>query len=379
MRVELACIKTVSVAVGLMLATALMAAAQNPAQLQGKTAEQAFKNIQVLKGIPAEQVVPTMRFMRDSLGGVACTFCHADDRSSDDKPEKVMARKMIAMELAINKDTFGGTVEVTCYTCHRGAAMPVGTPVLSDETIAAAAAPPANKQAPAGPSVDQILAKYIDALGGEQALRKVTSRVMTGTVDLPAAAGNPGAHLEMEVDAKAPNLTLMTMPAANGAASNGFDGAAAWAQDNRGRVTLSTGTALARAVRDSDFYQPLDLKQQYDHLVVAGTEKVGARDTFRVIAFLKDDVPEQLYFDTQTGLLVRRIAFNKTLLGNDPTYTDYNDYRDAGDGVKVPFLVESYVLTQKTTTHVLKVQDNVAIDSGKFSKPAPKAAPAAGQ
>lgn len=379
MRLELSSIKTIGSAVGLMLATALLAAAQNPAQLQGKTAEQAFKNIQVLKGIPADQVVPTMRFIRDSLGGVACTFCHVDDRSADDKPEKQMARKMIAMELAINKDTFGGKLEVTCYTCHRGAAMPVGEPIIPDETTAAAAAPPANKQAPAGPTVDQILAKYVDALGGEQVLRKVTSRVITGTMDLPAAAGNPGAHVQMELDAKAPNLMLVAMPGANGIASNGFDGASAWAQDNRGRVTEVTGTDLERAKRDSDFYQPLDLKQQYDQLVAAGTEKIGAHDTYRVIATPKGDVPEQLFFDTQTGLLVRRIVFSSTLLGNDPTYIDYDDYRDAGDGVKVPFLVQNYVLTQKTTTHVQKVQDNVAIDSGKFSKPAPKAAPAAGQ
>ena len=92
-----------------------------------------------------------------------------------------------------------------------------------------------------------------------------------------------------------------------------------------------------------------------------------------MIAFPKGDVPEQLYFDTQTGLLVRRIVFTSTPLGNDPAYVDYDDYRDAGDGVKVPFLVQSYTMTQKTVTHVQKVQDNVAIDSRKFNKPAPKA------
>ena len=382
MRLELASmrlnsVKRVGAAAALVLATALLASAQNPAQLDGKTAEQAFKNIQVLKGIPADQVFPTMRFIRDSLGGVACTFCHdGDDRASDAKPQKQMARKMIAMEMAINKDTFNGGVAVTCYTCHRGAAEPVGTPVISDE---APAAPPANAQAPAAPTADQILAKYIDALGGEQALRKVTSRVITGTLDLPAAAGTPGAHVQMEFDAKAPNLMLLAMPGANGTASNGFDGASAWTQDNRGRVTEATGTDLGRAKRDSDFYQPLDLKQQYDRLAVRGSEKIGAHNTYHVVAFPKGDNPEQLYFDTQTGLLVRRIVVQSTALGDDPTYLDYDDYRDAGDGVKVPFLVQSYVMTQRTVTHVQKVQDNVAIDGGKFSKPAPKAAPAAGQ
>ncbi len=93
----------------------------------------------------------------------------------------------------------------------------------------------------------------------------------------------------------------------------------------------------------------------------------------------KDEVPEQLFFDTQTGLLVRRIVFTATPLGNDPAYTDYDDYRDAGDGVKVPFLVQNYIMTQRTVTHVQKVQDNAPIDGSKFNKPASKAAPAAGQ
>jgi hypothetical protein len=370
--------KTLGAAAGLVLVTALLAAAQNPAQLQGKTAEQAFKNIQVLKGIPADQVIPTMRFIRDSLGGVACTFCHLEDRSADDKPEKRTARKMIAMEMAINKDNFGAATEVTCYTCHRGAAMPIGTPVipaLPDESTAA----PAAKEAAAGPTVDQILAKYVEALGGEQALRKITSRVMTGTMDLPAVAGNPAAHVQMEFDAKAPDLMLIAMLGKNGTASNGFDGSSAWTQDNRGRVTQATGADLERAKRDSDFYQPLDLKQDYDHLTAAGTAKIGTHDTYRVIAFPKGEVPEQLYFDTKTGLLVRKIVFVSTPLGNDPAYVDYDDYRELGDGVKVPFTVQSYTWTQNTVTHVDKVQDNVAIDSSKFNKPAPKPAPAAGQ
>ncbi len=365
--------KKIGAAAALILAAVSLAAAQQQ-PLEGKPAEQAFKNIQVLKGIPADQVVPTMRFIRDSLGGVACTFCHAEDRSSDEKPEKLTARKMIAMEMAINKNTFGGSTAVTCFTCHRGSADPVGTPVIpAGETTAAAP-----QQASALPAVDQILAKYVEALGGEQNLRKVTSRIETGTVDLPAAAGAPAAHGAMEFDAQAPNLSVLTIPAGNGTMTQGFDGTAAWTQDNRGRVTQANGADLARAKRASDFYEPLDLKGEYIRMIVRGTAKVGDHNTYRVDGFPQGDNSEQLYFDTQSGLLVRRIIVGSTPLGDDPVYTDYSDYRDAGDGVKVPFQVDNFTWTQKTTTHVQKVQDNVQIDSGKFNKPAAKAAPAAG-
>lgn len=378
MRFDKDLLRKVGVTACLILATSLLAAAQQPAQLEGKTAEQAFKNIQVLKGIPADQLIPTMRFMRDSLGGVACTFCHADeDRASDEKPQKVTARKMIAMEIAINKNTFNGETTVTCYTCHRGSPMPVGTPVIPEEKPGEAAA--GKEKAPNLPSADEIVASYINALGGEQALRKVTSRVETGTIDLPAAAGNPAAQGTVEFDAKAPNLSLLVVSAGKASSTNGFDGTTAWTKDNRGRVMQATGVDLARASRASDFYEPLDLKKEYDALVVRGVEKIGDRSVYHVEGVPKGDNPEQLYFDTQSGLLVRRIVALTTPMGDDPVYTDYGDYRDVGDGVKVPFLVANYTWTQKTTTHLDKVQDNVPVDNGKFNQPPPKSAPAAGQ
>jgi photosynthetic reaction center cytochrome c subunit len=380
MRLDISSLRKVGIAGALIFGVTLSAAAQNPADMAGKTAEQAFKNIQVLKGIPADQVFPTMRFIRDALGGISCMYCHAgDDRASDEKPTKLMARKMIQMELDINKNTFNGAATVTCYTCHRGATEPVGTPMIPTGTAETAA--PANQQAPALPTVDQILAKYVDALGGEQALHKVTSRVETGTAEVPGggAPGGRGTQGAMEIDAKAPNLNVLVLPAGNnGTTTQGFDGSVSWTQDNRGRVTEAAGTDLARAKRTADFYEPVNLKQEYAKLVVRGTEKIGDQSTYRVDGFPTGDSPEQLYFDTQSGLLVRRIVVGPTPLGDDPTYTNYGDYRDAGDGVKVPFLVQTWTYTTKTTLHVQKVQDNTQIDGGKFNKPASKAAPAAG-
>src|SRR5246127_5223920 len=89
-----------------------------------KKAEEQFKNIQVLKGVPAEQVFPTMQFIAASLG-VECEFCHVHDAfEKDDKKPKQTARKMMEMMYAINRDNFDGHREVTCYSCHRGNAHP---------------------------------------------------------------------------------------------------------------------------------------------------------------------------------------------------------------------------------------------------------------
>src|SRR4051812_1187669 len=66
-----------------------------------KTVEQTQKNIQVLTGLPASQLIPVMNYMGSSLG-VKCTFCHVNkdgnwDFPSDEKPEKSTAREMIKM------------------------------------------------------------------------------------------------------------------------------------------------------------------------------------------------------------------------------------------------------------------------------------------
>src|SRR5277367_2746648 len=157
------------------------AAPQSPAA--PKLAEDQFKNIKVLKGVPADQIFPSMQFITASLG-VECEYCHVREGQKmvfdkDDKKTKVTARKMMQMMFAINKENFEGHREVTCYSCHRGAADPVGTPIISDEEPkheAEGAKAPGDAK-PVLPAADQLLDKYLAAVGGASALQKVSSRV----------------------------------------------------------------------------------------------------------------------------------------------------------------------------------------------------------
>jgi len=92
-----------------------------------KPAGEQFKNVQVLKEVPSGQFIQYMRAFNASLG-VECGFCHAQDRSSDEKHEKLVARKMITMTHDINEKFFAGKMEVKCFTCHKGAEHPVSNP-----------------------------------------------------------------------------------------------------------------------------------------------------------------------------------------------------------------------------------------------------------
>jgi len=92
-----------------------------------KPAGEQFKNVQILKEVPSGQFIGYMRSFNASLG-VECSFCHAQDRSSDEKEEKVMARKMLTMTHDINDKFFAGKMEVRCFTCHKGVSHPVSEP-----------------------------------------------------------------------------------------------------------------------------------------------------------------------------------------------------------------------------------------------------------
>lgn len=382
--------------IGLMLAGAMLSPAQQGAP--GKTAGQVYKNLQVLQDTPSTEFIAGMRLLATSLG-VECEFCHLGDRSQD-TPNKQTARKMMTMMRGLNQQNFNGRTEVTCYTCHKGSHDPVnapvptgqystegpwfykptGAPVRGTDTVMADAYRDAMKKEQeakaALPTAEQILDKYVTALGGEQALRSVTSRVITSATELsPNVRGTgPMVFVQQMQYFRAPNLYVTTFLGFNNRpTAKGFDGTNAWNQNANGVVTLTSGTALTRAQRDADFYESLNLKKEYTQLSVRGIEKVGNRDAYVVRGVPAGDNPESLYFDTQSGLLSRKGTFNTTALGNYTINTDYEDYRDVG-GVKVPFLIRVLSVSPADTAviHVEKVENNVAIDAGKFVKPASK-------
>ena len=147
-----------------------------PAPPAEKKASEQFKNIQVLKDMPASELRDAMEYMSASLG-VDCRFCHENPFDSDAKAEKKAAREMLLMVESINKQHFAGEQEVSCYTCHHGSVHPA-TSVLLD---AAAPVPGPPGPPPTGaPTIDKLMETYVAALGGQAALDKVTTRSSKG-------------------------------------------------------------------------------------------------------------------------------------------------------------------------------------------------------
>ena len=343
--------------------TALQAARQSAPTQTPKMAEQVFKNIQVLKGVPADQVIPAMQFIAASLG-VECEFCHVRNAfEKDDKDEKVTARKMMQMMFTANKETFEGKREVTCYTCHRGSTEPVGTPVIAEtETKPAtevAAVPSENL-----PKADQLIDKYVEALGGKDAIQKITSRVEKGTL----IAGEMKAPVD--VYAKAPDKRIAIVHMPGGDSSTAFDGHVGWLSAP-GRPTREMSAAETDNVRmDAELFFAADLKQLFHSFRVRSQEKINDRDAYVVFAFNEGKPPVKLYFDAQSGLLVRLMRYVDTPLGSNPMQIDFADYRDAG-GVKVPYRWTIARPSGRFTIQIEELHQNVPVDDSKFVMPPP--------
>ena len=346
----------------LVTACAMAVCPLSPAQAPTKTAEQAFKNIQVLKGAPADQIFPAMQFISASLG-VECEFCHVEGKfESDDKRPKQTARQMIAMTLAINKDSFNGRREVTCYSCHRGAEEPTGTPpVLTDDKPAheEAAAHPSGGPAP---TADQILDKYIAALGGADAIRKVTTRVEKGAISFS------GHESPIEIFAKAPDKRISVMHSPNGDSLTAYDGQGGWL-GNAGRPARDMSAPEAEAAKlDADFYFAVHAKEVFSQFRVGHPEKIGEREAVTLIGIRQGQPPVRLYFDQASGLLLRQVRFADTPIGRNPTQIDYADYREV-DGVRVPYRWTLSRPNGRFTIQIKEVQQNLPVDDSKFVKP----------
>jgi len=341
-----------------------------------KTAGEAFKNIQVLKDIPASELIPSMRYVSASLG-VGCDYCHeADHFDNDDKPTKQRARNMTKMMFAINQDNFNGRREVTCYTCHRGAAKaaniaPVGSTANaaarmpeSGEPGAASTGQVSTAASGASPGTDEILAKYVDAIGGSGAIQKNQTRAEHGSVE-----GPHGLHAAIETYRTAPDKAFAIVHRPNGAVMEGVDGNIGWGKRANGEVTEESGDELARSRQWAEFYPGEHFEKDYERFQVRGTESVNGHDAYVVMAWWKGDGTDRIYFDVQSGLLLRITHRIESPLGALPLQTDYDDFRDV-NGLKIPFTVRVTRVDGTTTYTWQKMDVNVAIDPSRYQKPA---------
>ncbi len=348
---------------------------QAPAPETSPMAEQVFKNITVLRGIPVDQFMGTMGFY-SSATGLNCTDCHTSEsggdwaKYADDTPLKQQARRMQVMMQTLNKMNFGGRQVVTCYTCHRGTTRPNVMPSLD----ALYGEPPPDEpgdpfeQAPGQPSADQVLDKYLAAIGGTQRIAAITSIVGKGTY----IGFDDADKVPLELYARGPGLRTTVVHGSLGNTTTTFDGRAGWIQapstDKPVPLYPITGQELEGVKFEAELMFPTRLKQSLTNLRVGLPMYLGEREVQPVQGNTPGGATVTLNFDTETGLLARLVRYGESPVGRLVTRVDYDDYREV-NGVKMPFRWTVRWLSGRSTYEMSSIQANVAIDAARFAKP----------
>lgn len=348
-----------------------------PAAQAPELAENVFKNIQVLKGIPADEFMDTMGMFASSLL-YDCTGCHVQEILNDRSafalatPRIQRARQMVVMVNAINKTYFAGQPRVTCFTCHRGDGAPEVIPDLAvqygdveyENSSAMRIFPDARL------SADTIFARYLQALGGVERVRALTSFVATGTY----AGFNTGdAKVPIEIYARAPNQRTQLVKTFEGDAIFTFDGTNAWAAEGWRQIPLMTftGSNVASARIDALVSFPAGIQQAFAVWQAMPTT-LDDRNVQLLQGTNPGELPVNFYFDEETGLLVRTLRWTRTTVGTVPTQVDFDDYREVGGaGVRMPFRVHVRWTNGENAIELAQIRPNVPIDAARFARPAP--------
>jgi hypothetical protein len=340
-------------------------------------ADDVFKNVQVLKGIPVNQFMDTMGFFSAALG-YNCTNCHGSEvlgnweKYADDTPVKRTARRMVQVVNTINKSLFGGREAVTCYTCHRGSPTPKIVPSLMEQY----SEPPPDDpneveitgRVSSAPAADDILNRYIQVIGGEQRLAALTSYVGTGRYQ-----GFDSYHGKVAVDvyAKSTGERTVIIHTQNGDSVSAYDGRNAWIMGPDKPVSvlqLVPGGDLDGVKLDSNLAFPGGLSQALTNWRTGFPTTIIDDRGVQVVQAMAGGTRVKLFFDKESGLLSRVVRYSQTIVGPVPVQIDYSDYREVA-GVKIPFQWRVTWTDGQSMFSLDDVRPNVAIDPGIFAKP----------
>jgi hypothetical protein len=347
----------------------------NTAQTQStgdKPVEQVRKNIQVLKGPPDSQLFLLMNFVGDSLG-VNCDYCHVKGEKNsqtgedtwlwerEDKKEKAVGRDMMRMVLELNRTRFNREVVVTCYTCHRGSTRPERMAPLPPHDYFVDALKPQPKRV--FPTAQEVIARYLSVVGANRQDILSQAIVMRGTVERVERAKASGPT---EIVFKQPNKARIVETLTSGVVTRGWNGTTAWIQSSRG-VNQATGETLkvtkatpTTTIASDGLFSPIKTPDSPNRATLIGIARINDRESYQIVIEDSSTQSIQLFFDVESGLLLRRVNVTNTMLGPLNVQWDFSDYRDVS-GIKVPFLIRTSDVSSYDT--VVRRFSEIKIDS----------------
>ena len=355
--------------------------AQAQAEQTPRLAEDVFVNVPALGGLPVDEFMDTMGMFSASLG-MTCTDCHVAESLNDplaygdETTRKRTSRAMVQMVNAINRDNFGGLPFVSCFTCHRADPSPKAVPSL----VLQYSVPPDDpneiffpEQAVAGlPTPDQLFDRYIQALGGAEPVGNLTSFVAHGFYSGYDTDLQP-VPIEVFVNAPDQRTTVVHAHFDESHVTDNvstYDGSEGWIAAPANLVPLMelTGTNLDGARTEAILSFPA-AGRAFSRWRTGFPKIIDGRRIQPLQGTRDGRTPVNLFFDNETGLLVRLVRYSETDVGTVPTQIDYSDYR-AVSGVMLPFHWMVTWTNGQSTIEISEIQANVPIGPERFQMPA---------
>ena len=313
-----------------------------------------------------------MNFVGDSLG-VNCDYCHVKGEKNpqtgedtwlwerDDKKEKAVGRDMMRMVLELNRTKFNREAGVTCYTCHRGSTRPERmAPLPPHDYFADALKPQPTRVLP---TAQEVIAKYRSVLGANRQDILSQAIVMRGTVERVERAKASGPT---EIIFKQPHKARMTETLTSGVVTRGWNGTTAWVQSSRG-LNQVTGESLkamqatpTTTIASVGLFDPIKIPDASSRATLIGVARINDRESYQVLIEESSTQSIQLFFDVESGLLLRRVSVTNTMLGPLNVQWDFSDYRDVS-GIKLPFLIRTSDVSSYDT--VIRRFSEIKIDA----------------
>jgi hypothetical protein len=215
------------------------------------------------------------------------------------------------------------------------------------------------------PTVDELLARYVEAIGGAKAINAVTSRAIKGTLDIPGKSRGGS----FETYTQAPNKGMSVLEAYPlGRVKGGYNGRSGWAQTSQGVQSIKTAADLASLQRDSDIYAALRVKNNFAKVTLAGKSNIGYREMYVLDLQPAAGAVERLYLDAKTYLPARLNTVRKLGAIAVPVEIYFDDWR-AVDGIQYPFSMSHRFEKLTLSFTVKEIRHNLALDASLFDAP----------
>jgi hypothetical protein len=216
------------------------------------------------------------------------------------------------------------------------------------------------------PKGEAVIAKYVEATGGQAAYDKVHSSISTGKMAMPKQ-GIEGKVTAYEAQ-PAKNYTVVDIPGI-GQVEDGTDGTVAWEKSALQGARLKTGDEKAFAIRSANSQSRfVEWKKFYKSIETVGVEDVNGKPCYKVVLTPIEGKPETAYYDKANGLLVKESAVLVSPMGEVPVESEIGDYRKEG-ALLMPHKMKQSVVGQTMEITFEKIQQNPEIPKDRFDIP----------